>query len=80
MKNSNLNEIPQKVEIYRKRIQVCSWWTFAFKYSDRWRARVGGGRLYESSRAVNMVDGLPHAPSFDSSLSFVLSLAKGRVE
>ena len=24
----------------------------------------GGGRFYESSRAVNMVDGLPHAPSY----------------
>ena len=28
--------------------------------------RVGGGRLYESSREVNMVDGLPHAPSIVS--------------
>ena len=53
----------KKVEIYKKKntsflvVNVC------FQDLDRWRARVGGGRLYESPRAVNMVDGLPRAPS-----------------
>ena len=67
------DKVASVVEIFHDFVRFLVQWTFFWAFHFFW-VRLNEAGLYESSRAVTQVDGLPPASSVWNSLLLVLAL------